>query len=154
MARTARVISEHQRYGQTICVGPHLLHADEPNDVGGHDAGPNPYELLLAALGACTSITVRMYADRKQWPLREVRVDLSYSRVHVEDPAESASENGVIERIAIRISFTGDLSENQRSRLLEVANKCPVHRTLVSKVVVETSLRDADDRDVAVSTLG
>jgi uncharacterized OsmC-like protein len=142
MPRDVRVTSELQRYGQTISVGPHILHADEPNDVGGSDAGPNPYELLLSALGACTSITVRMYAERKQWPLREVQVDLSYSRVHAEDCAECETKNGMIERISRRIAFTGDLSEEQKSRLLEIANKCPVHRTLVSKVEIETSLRD------------
>lgn len=144
MSRTVTVNSEISRYAQNISVGPHILRADEQNDVGGNDAGPNPYELLLAALGACTSVTVRMYADRKQWPLRGVQVSLSYSKVHAEDCAQCDTKDGMVDRIELRISFTGDLSDEQKNRLLEIANKCPVHRTLISKVQIESVLLDAD----------
>src|SRR4051812_29916759 len=146
MSRSVRVTSELERYGQIISVGPHKIHADEPTAVGGNDAGPNPYELLLAALGACTSITVRMYAGRKQWPLRGVQVGLSYSRVHTEDCAQCDARDGMVDRIVVGISFTGDLSEEQKNRLLEIANKCPVHRTLVSKVQIEENLLKPDAR--------
>jgi putative redox protein len=128
------------RYVQTITIGPHVLQADEPSKVGGDDAGPNPYELLLAALGSCASITIRMYADRKQWPLLGVRVCLSYARVHAEDCAECDTESGMVDRIEMGISFTGDLSQEQSRRLIEIANKCPVHRTLVSQVQISSRL--------------
>ena len=88
MSRTVYVDSGSAKYVQNISVGPHLLHADEPDNSGGNDAGPDPYELLLAALGACTSITVQMYAQRKQWPLQKVHVGLSRARVHAEDRSE------------------------------------------------------------------
>ncbi len=124
------------RYVQTITIGPHVLQADEPSKVGGDDAGPNPYELLLAALGSCASITIRMYADRKQWPLRGVRVCLSYARVHAEDCAECDTKSAMVDRIEMGISFTGDLSQEQQRGLIEIANKCPVHRILVSQVQI------------------
>ena len=100
----------------------------------------NPYELLLAALGACTSMTVRMYAERKQWPLQGVQVSLSYAKVHAEDCAECETKVGMVDRIEVGISFTGDLSEEQQRKLLEIANKCPVHRTLVSRAQIDTRL--------------
>jgi len=144
MYRTVTVNSEVSRYAQNISVGLHTLHADEQSDIGGNDAGPNPYELLLSALGACASITVRMYAERKQWPLRSVQVRLSNSKVRAEGCAECDRKDGMVDRIVMGISFAGELSEEQKSRLLEIANKCPVHRTLVSKVQIEASLVDAE----------
>jgi uncharacterized OsmC-like protein len=140
MPRTVRVSSGSSRYGQSISVGPHVLQADEPGDYGGNDAGPNPYELLLAALGACTSMTVRMYAERKQWPLEGVQVSLSHARVHAEDCAECETKLGMVDRIEVAISFTGSLSDEQERRLLEIASKCPVHRTLVSQAQIDTRL--------------
>jgi len=136
VARTVRVDGGQVRYLQDILVGPHLLRADEPVDVGGNDGGPNPYELLLAALGSCTSMTVRMYADRKQWPLEAVRVELAWARVHVEDCA--ACDKGIefTDGIEMQLSFFGDLSESQRERLMQIANKCPVHRTLNSPIQI------------------
>jgi len=101
---------------------------------------PNPYELLLAALGACTSMTVRMYAERKQWPLQGVEVRLAHSRIHAEDCAECDTKQGMLDRIEAEITFIGDLSDDQRHRLLEIANICPVHRTLVSEVQIRTRL--------------
>jgi putative redox protein len=140
MARSVLVQSGRLRYAQNISVGPHLLQADEPSDYGGNDAGLNPYELLLAALGCCTSMTVRMYAERKQWSLHGVQVTLSYTKVHAEDCAECETKFGLVDRIELRISFTGELSDEQQRKLLELANKCPVHRTLVSRVQIDTQL--------------
>jgi uncharacterized OsmC-like protein len=140
MPRVVRVSSGPSRYGQRISVGPHVLQSDEPSDFGGNDAGPNPYELLLAALGACTSMTVRMYAERKQWPLEEMQVSLSYARVHAEDCADCETKVGMVDRIEVAISFTGSLSDEQERRLLEIANKCPVHRTLTSQAQIDTRL--------------
>jgi len=131
------------RYAQTISVGPHLLQADEPVDVGGNDAGPNPYDLLLAALGSCASITVRMYSERKQWPLQGVHVGLLWGRVHAEDCAEFDTEVRMVDGIEMEISFLGDLSEDQRKGLFEIANKCPVHRTLSSQVQIHARLANA-----------
>ena len=140
MPRSVVVKSGPSRYGQNISVGPHGIQVDEPRDVGGNDEGPNPYELLLAALGACTSMTVRMYAERKQWPLQGVEVRLAHSRIHAEDCAECDTKQGMLDRIEAEITFIGDLSDDQRHRLLEIANICPVHRTLVSEVQIRTRL--------------
>lgn len=139
MSRNVVVNAGASRYVQNISVGPHLLQADEPNDAGGNDVGPNPYELLLAALGACTGITVRMYAERKQWPLRSVQVRLAYSRIHAEDCTDCDTKNGMVDRIDIEVSLLGDLSNDQRQRLIEIANLCPVHRTLVSEIHIGTN---------------
>lgn len=136
-----RVDGGRRRYVQKITAGSHALLADEPEDVGGADAGPNPYELLLAALGACVGITVQMYADRKQWPLEEVHVELSWARVHAEDCNECDTEARTMDGIETEISFSGALSEEQRRRLTEIANKCPVHRTLSSPIPIHTRLR-------------
>lgn len=135
-----RVDGGRLRYVQKITVGSHVLLADEPGEVGGADAGPNPYELLLAALGTCAGITVQMYADRKQWPLEEVHVELSWARVHAEDCAGCETEGGTVDGIEMEISYSGDLSEDQRRRLTEIATKCPVHRTLSSPIPIHTRL--------------
>ena len=128
------------RYSQKISVGPHVLHADEPRDSGGSDFGPNPHELLLAALGACTSMTVRMYAERKQWPLKSVEVRLAHSKMHAKQCATCDTKDGMLDRIEREIVLFGDLSDEQRHRLLEIAERCPVHRTLVSEVQICTRL--------------
>jgi uncharacterized OsmC-like protein len=140
MPRSVLVRSGPSRYVQSMSVGPHVLQADEPSEYGGNDVGPNPYELLLAALGACTSMTVRMYAERKQWPLEGVQVNLSYAKIHAEDCAECETKIGMVDRIELAVSFTGDLSQEQQRKLMEIANKCPVHRTLVSRVEIATRL--------------
>lgn len=140
MTRTVVVNSGPSRFGQNISVGPHRLRADEPPDVGGNDEGPNPYELLLAALGTCTGMTVRLYAERKQWPLKGVEVRLAHSRIHAEDCAECETKQGMLDRIDAEIIFTGDLSDEQKHRLMEIAEKCPVHRTLISEIQIRTRL--------------
>ena len=127
-------------FAQQIEIGPHRLAADEPSSVGGTDTGPNPYDLLLAALGSCTSMTVAMYARRKRWPLESVTVRLSHSKVHAADCAESETKVGMLDHVHRDVEFSGPLSEEQRARLLDIAAKCPVHRTLESEIVIETHL--------------
>ena len=126
-------------YTQQITAGQHRLVADEPRPIG-EDAGPTPYDLLLAALGACTSMTVRMYADRKDWKLERVRVTLRHSRIHAKDCADCETSSGWIDHIDRQIELAGDLDDTQRQRLLQIAERCPVHRTLTSEVRVATSL--------------
>lgn len=128
------------RFAQAITVGKHRLRADEPPGVGGADTGPSPYDLLLAGLGACTSMTVRMYADLKQLPLEKVTVRLRHDKVHATDCAECETREGKIDRIEREIELEGSLDDAQRARLLEIANKCPVHRTLHSEVWIPTRL--------------
>lgn len=130
-----------QGFRTEIAAGRHRLVADEPESVGGTDAGPTPYDLLGAALGACTSMTLRMYADRKEWPLEEAIVHLTHSKVHASDCERCETEEGKIDRIERSIEVKGDLSDDQRQRLLEIANKCPVHRTLHGEIDVPTRLR-------------
>ena len=125
-------------FTQEILVGPHQLTADEPKDMGGDDEGPTPYDLLLTALGSCTSITMTMYAQRKSWPLQDVTVRLRHSRIHATDCAECETKEGKIDRIELDIEFVGPLSGEQRSKLLEIAKKCPVHRTLTSETNIKT----------------
>ncbi len=126
-------------YTQQIAAGHHRLVADEPRPIG-DDTGPTPYDLLLGALGACTSMTVRMYAERKRWPLERVRVTLQHSRIHARDCADCETSNGWIDHIDRSIELTGDLDETQRQRLLHIAERCPVHQTLTSEVRIVTSL--------------
>jgi putative redox protein len=123
-----------------ILTHKHELYADEPEAVGGQDIAPDPYTLLLSALGACTSMTLRLYAKRKQLPLQHVRVKLKHSKVHAEDCAECDDKNAMMDHIERNIELTGDLTEAQRARLLEIANKCPVHRTLTSKIKIDSKL--------------
>ena len=125
-------------FAQEIVAGPHRMGADEPVSAGGTDTGPTPYDFLLAALGACTSMTVGMYARRKGWPLEEVTVNLRHSKIHASDCAECETKEGMLDRIERDIHFSGSLTNEQRSKLLEIANKCPVHRTLTSEIVIKT----------------
>ncbi|MEV4313947.1 bifunctional alpha/beta hydrolase/OsmC family protein [Actinocrispum sp. NPDC049592] len=124
--------------GQTVTAGRHSLPADEPVPIG-VDSGPTPYDLLLAALGACTSMTLRMYADRKQLPLDRVTVQLRHSRIHAEDCASCETKTGLLDRIERTIHLDGDLTPEQRERLLQIADKCPVHRTLKSEIDIRTT---------------
>ena len=132
--------AEPGRLAQDIAAGPHSLRADEPRKLGGDDSGPSPYGLLLAALGACTSMTLRMFAKRKEWPLESVEVKLRHDKIHARDCAECETETGKIDRIEKEVVLSGPLSPEQRQRLLEIADRCPVHRTLHSEVRVETTL--------------
>lgn len=127
-------------YTQRITAGNHELVADEPRPVG-DDSGPTPYDLLLAALGSCTSMTVRMYAKRKEWPLDQVRVTLRHSRIHAEDCADCETRVGLVNQIDLDIELIGNLDEEQRQRLLLIAGRCPVHQTLTSEVHITTTLR-------------
>jgi len=126
------------KFQQEVISGAHRLLADEPKNVGGLDSGPGPYELLLAALGACKAMTVRLHADRKQFPLRRVQVRLSHKRIYAEDCAECETKSGMIDRIECAITLEGDLDDEQRGRLIEIAEKCPVHRTLTSEIDIRT----------------
>jgi putative redox protein len=123
---------------QRLSNGRHELIADEPRDVGGDDAGPGPYDLLLMSLGACTSMTLRLYARRKGWPLEAVRVRLKHDRIHAKDCLDCETKEGQIDRIDRAIEIVGPLSDEQRSRLLEIADKCPVHKTLTSEIKIVT----------------
>ena len=125
-------------FAQEIHAGLHRFHADEPASAGGTDTGPSPYDFLLAALGACTSMTVSMYARRKTWPLEEVTVHLRHSKIHATDCAECETKEGMLDRIERDIHFVGPLTDEQRAKLLEIANKCPVHRTLTSEINILT----------------
>lgn len=127
------------RLAQRIHVGHHRLRADEPLKLGGKDTGPTPYDLLLAALGACTSMTLRLYADRKDWPLQDVRVDLRHTKIHAKDCETCDTQVGKVDRIERTVHLAGPLDDEQRARLLEIADRCPVHRTLESEVVVVTT---------------
>lgn len=129
-------------FAQEIVAGKHQLKGDEPVDVGGTGTGPTPYDFLLAALGSCTSMTVSLYARRKQWPLENVTVRLKHSRIHAEDCADCEAKNGMLDKIEREIVLTGPLSKEQKTRLLEIANKCPVHRTLTSEIRIESRLAD------------
>jgi putative redox protein len=123
---------------QEIRAGSHLLRSDEPLAAGGTDTGPTPYGLLLAALGACTSMTVALYARRKAWPLEQVTVRLRHFRIYASDCADCETKEGKLDRIERDIHFSGSLTAEQRDRLLEIANKCPVHRTLTSEIDIQS----------------
>ena len=127
-------------FAQQVIAGSHRIASDEPVAAGGTDTGPSPYDLLLAALGSCTSMTVAMYARKKGWPLRDVTVRLRHSRIHAEDCADCETKEGMLDRIERDIELTGTLTEDQRGKLLEISNRCPVHRTLTSEIKIQTRL--------------
>jgi uncharacterized OsmC-like protein/alpha/beta superfamily hydrolase len=129
------------RFTQSIRAGHHQFNADEPAAYGGNDTGPSPYDLLLASLGACTSMTLRAYAELKQLPLERVTVRLRHSKIHAQDCAECETRDGKIDRIEREIELAGALDDAQRAKLIEISNKCPVHRTLQSEVYIPTLLK-------------
>ena len=130
------------RYTQDVVAGSHHLRADEPVAVGGNDSGFTPYELLLSGLGACTAMTLRMYAEQKKWPLERVTVELEHKKIDAADCPDCKTREGKVDQIERKITLQGDLDTEQRARLIEIANRCPVHRTLHSEVLVRTSLFD------------
>jgi putative redox protein len=121
---------------QEITSGGHRLSADEPVSAGGTGAAPDPYDYLLTGLGACTSMTVGLYARKKQIPLENTTVSLRHSRVHAKDCAECTTKDGMLDRIDVQVELTGPLTPEQRARLMEIAGKCPVHRTLKSEIEI------------------
>ena len=125
---------------QAITIGPHHLLADEAKDAGGNDEGPDPYEYLLASLGTCTNMTLRMYAERKRWPLREVQTVLSHAKSYAADCEHCEQPGAMVDCIERQITLSGELSREQSNRLLQIADRCPVHRTLTSKIVIRTKL--------------
>ncbi len=135
------VTSGSSGLAQRVVASGHVLAADEPVSLKGTDTGPTPYDYLLAGLGACTSMTLRMYANRKQWPLRGVEVRLSHARIHARDCDDCEHESGLVNRIERSIELLGDLDDEQRARLIEIANKCPVHRTLLGQIEIHTEER-------------
>jgi uncharacterized OsmC-like protein/fermentation-respiration switch protein FrsA (DUF1100 family) len=126
------------RFQQEVTAGAHSFLCDEPVEVGGLDSGPGPYDLVLAGLGACTAMTLRLYADRKMLPLEQVTVQLSHGRIHAADCESCETTEGSIDRIERAITLHGNLDQEQRQRLLEIADKCPVHRTLTSEIDIRT----------------
>ena len=140
MSRAVTVNGGSSGLRQAISVGMHQFLADEPKASGGSDSGPDPYELLLSALGSCTNMTLRMYADRKGWPLKEIRVVLTHSKSHAKDCANCEQPAAMLDRIERRITLIGELSAEQRQRLLVIADLCPVHKTLTSRIDIQTEL--------------
>ena len=130
------------KFQQSVSVGPHRLLADEPVAAGGEDSGPGPYDFLLAGLGACTSMTMRLYADRKSLPLERVTVTLKHSKIHAEDCADCETKAGMLDRIERVIAMEGALDAEARGKLMEIADKCPVHRTLTSEIHIVTQAAD------------
>jgi uncharacterized OsmC-like protein len=130
------------KFQQTVTVGLHRMLADEPVAAGGEDTGPGPYDFVLAGLGACTSMTMRLYADRKSLPLERVTVTLKHSKIHAEDCAECETKAGMLDQIERVIAMEGVLDAEQRKKLMEIADKCPVHRTLTSEVRIVTHAAD------------
>jgi len=130
--------TRREKFQQEVIVGVHRFLADEPVRVGGMDSGPGPYDLLLAGLGACTSMTLRLYADGKKMPLEQTIVRLRHNKIHAADCAECETKEGMLDRIERVITLIGNLDAGQRARLMEIADKCPVHRTLESEINIRT----------------
>jgi uncharacterized OsmC-like protein len=128
------VHGDARSFKQEIVAGRHHLSADEPVNAGGGDAGPDPYDYLLAALGVCTSMTVGLYARRKQMPLEKITISLRHSRIYAQDCEECETKQGMLDRIDVEVALTGSLSAEQHAKLMEIAAKCPVHRTLTSEI--------------------
>ena len=125
-------------FSQKIEIGSHHLTADEPVSFGGSDTGSSPYDLILAALGACTSMTIGLYARKRKWPLEHITVSLRHSKIHAADCEECETKEGRIDRIELDIYLDGALTDEQRAKLMEIAEKCPVHQTLTSEINIKS----------------
>jgi putative redox protein len=125
-------------FAQEIEVGSHELFADEPASYGGTDTGGSPYDLLLAALGACTSMTIGLYARKRGWPLEKITVSLRHFKIHAKDCDDCETKEGRLDRIELEIHLDGALTDEQRAKLMEIAGKCPVHQTLTSEINIKT----------------
>ena len=125
-------------FAQKIQVGSHHLIADEPLSFGGTDSGASPYDLILAALGSCTSMTIGLYARKRGWPLEEITVSLRHSKIHARDCDDCETKEGRVDRIWRDIHLSGSLNDEQRAKLMEIADKCPVHQTLTSEINIKT----------------
>lgn len=136
MARTG-----NDSFTTEIKTGKHFLIADEPESFGGKNLGPTPYDFLLSSLGACTGMTLQMYAKRKNWPLENVMVFLEHGKIHAEDSKEKEGRKNMIDHISVKIQLEGNISNEQKERLLEIALKCPVHKTLHSEILIDTELK-------------
>jgi uncharacterized OsmC-like protein/alpha/beta superfamily hydrolase len=134
--------TRNSKFQNTVTIGPHRLLADEPHSAGGDDSGPGPYDFLLAGLGACKSMTMRLYAERKSFPLERATGTLNHSKIHAEDCAECETKAGMLDQIDVAIGLEGPLDADQRKRILEIADKCPVHRTLTSEIRIVTRAAD------------
>jgi len=134
--------TRQSKFQHTVAVGPHRMLADEPLAAGGEDTGPGPYDFVLAGLGACTSMTMRLYADRKSLPLERVTVTLKHSKIYAQDCAECETTSGMLDQIDRLIAMEGPLDAEQRKKLMEIADKCPVHRTLTSEIHIVTHAAD------------
>jgi putative redox protein len=146
LGETPRVVvvreTRNSKFQQTVSIGPHRMVADEPVAAGGEDTGPGPYDFVLAGLGACTSMTMRLYADRKSLPLERTTVTLKHSKIYAQDCADCETKQGMLDQIERVIAVEGNLDAEQRKRLLEIADKCPVHRTLTSEIHIVTRAAD------------
>ena len=131
-------------FHQEITSGVHRFEADEPASVGGSDKAPTPYDYLLAAFGSCTSMTIGMYARRMKWPLEEVTVSLRHSRIHAKDCEDCETKEGMLDRIEMEIGLGGNLTPEQRGKLLEIARKCPVHRTITKEIEIKVRAGQSD----------
>ncbi|MGF1669037.1 MAG: OsmC family protein [Balneolaceae bacterium] len=129
-----------EKYKTTLNAGEHKIIADEPITAGGKDKGPDPYDLLLMSLGACTVITIRMYAERKKWPVEDIYMELRHFKDHARDCRDCDEKAVKIDKIEKEITVTGDLSDEQLEKLLEISKKCPVHRTLMSDIVIDSKI--------------
>jgi uncharacterized OsmC-like protein len=141
---TAHVVvsGSAKTFQQEVTAGKHHFVADEPVNVGGGDTGPDPYDYLLTSLGVCTSMTVGFYARRNKWPLENVTVSLWHSRIHARDCEECQTKDGMLDRIDVEVELTGSLTAEQHAKLMEIAAKCPVHKTLTSEINIR--LRSAE----------
>lgn len=130
----------HRNYKTVMTAGRHELVSDEPDHVGGKDLGPDPYDYLLMSLGSCTAITMRMYADRKKWPVEDIYVELRHHKAHAEDCEDCDDPKARIDKIEKDIIVKGDLDDKQLGRLLEISKKCPVHKTLLQKIEIDSTI--------------